>query len=219
MLEALLEIDRQVLLFFNGSDSILLDGIITTWTSGFTWIPLYIALFYLVVRNNETMEQIGIIIFCCALCLFLSGGFIEIGVKPFISRLRPINDASFKEQLDIVQGVYENSYSFFSSHAANTATLATTLSLLFQNRRTSLSLSSWVLLNCWTRIYLGVHYFGDLLVGLLLGILLGGLAYRCYRVVFCNSYQHHYYPPLQNNITTIYLLTLIFLSIPWRLCF
>ena len=75
------------------------------------------------------MEQIGIIILCCALCLFLSGGFIEIGVKPFIARLRPINDASFKEQLDMVQGVYENSYSFFSSHAANTFSIAILFSL------------------------------------------------------------------------------------------
>lgn len=185
MLEGLLEIDRQVLLFFNGSDSILLDGIITTWTSGFTWIPLYIALFYLVVRNNETMEQIGIIILCCALCLLLSGGFIEIGVKPFISRLRPINDVSFKEQLDMVQGVYENSYSFFSSHAANTFSIAILFSFIVKNKTFTMFMVTWSIINCYTRLYLGLHYPSDIIVGLVYGSFIG---YVCY-FIYCKLYK------------------------------
>ena len=176
-----------------------MDGVAWNATQTWVWIPLFLIILYTLFREHDLRH------FFFLLALLLLSVVIA---NPQIA-----------QWVDIVNGYRGGLYGFFSSHAANTATLATTLSLLFQNRRTSLSLSSWVLLNCWTRIYLGVHYFGDLLVGLLLGILLGGLAYRCYRVVFCNSYQHLYYPPLQNNITTIYLLTLIFLSIPWRLCF
>ena len=36
----LLELDRQVLAFFNGSDSLFLDAFAMTFTSGLTWIPL-----------------------------------------------------------------------------------------------------------------------------------------------------------------------------------
>ena len=195
-----------------------MDGVAWNATQTWVWIPLFLIILYTLFREHD-LRHFFFLLALLLLSVVIADQVTSSIFKPWIARWRPTHNPQIAQWVDIVNGYRGGLYGFFSSHAANTATLATTLSLLFQNRRTSLSLSSWVLLNCWTRIYLGVHYFGDLLVGLLLGILLGGLAYRCYRVVFCNSYQHLYYPPLQNNITTIYLLTLIFLSIPWRLCF
>ncbi len=58
-IHALLDLDRELLYWLNGSDSLFLDGVITALTSGFTWIPLYISLLYLIIKNNETMSQIG----------------------------------------------------------------------------------------------------------------------------------------------------------------
>ena len=71
--QAFLEIDRAVLEFFNGSNSLFLDHLMSLLTSGFTWIPLYLALFYLIVKNNETMAQIGLAVGCTLLCLALTG--------------------------------------------------------------------------------------------------------------------------------------------------
>ena len=210
--------DQYITLFFNGSHSLYMDGVAWNATQTWVWIPLFLIILYTLFREHD-LRHFFFLLALLLLSVLIADQVASSIFKPWIARWRPTHNPQIAQWVDIVNGYRGGLYGFFSSHAANTATLATTLSLLFQNRRTSLSLSSWVLLNCWTRIYLGVHYFGDLLVGLLLGILLGGLAYRCYRVVFRNSYQHHYYPPLQNNITTIYLLTLIFLSIPWRLCF
>ena len=58
------------------------------------------------------MAQIGLIVLGAALCLILDGGVIELLVKPFVERLRPINDPSLKQLLDIVPGTYENSFLF-----------------------------------------------------------------------------------------------------------
>ena len=66
-----------------------LDGVAFVFTSGLTWIPLYLALFYLVVKNNETMAQIGLVVGCAFLCIFFADGISEYIVKPWIERPRP----------------------------------------------------------------------------------------------------------------------------------
>ncbi|MGP1591061.1 MAG: phosphatase PAP2 family protein [Prevotella sp.] len=183
MIETLINIDRSILLFLNGSNSLFLDGMMQAWTSGLTWIPFYVALFYLVVKNNETMAQIGLIVLGATLCLVLDGGVIELLVKPLAERLRPINDSSLKQLLDIVPGTYENSFSFFSAHAANTFSIAMFFSLLIKNRLFTAFMLIWSFINCYTRLYLGVHFPSDVLVGLLYGGCIGIFVYILYNKV------------------------------------
>ena len=52
-----LAFDQSLLLYLNGSNSIFMDNLIIVLTSGWTWIPLYLSLLYVVVKNNETMGQ------------------------------------------------------------------------------------------------------------------------------------------------------------------
>ena len=54
-IDTLLGYDQELLLALNGSDSQFMDGLMMNLTSGLTWIPLYIALLYLVIKNSETM--------------------------------------------------------------------------------------------------------------------------------------------------------------------
>ena len=176
-LERLIEIDQSMLLSFNGGDSMFVDGVAFVLTSGLTWIPLYLALLYLVIKNNETMAQIGLIIGCSILCIILADGISEHLFKPWIARPRPSNDPIIKYSVHIVNNIRGMDYSFFSAHAANTMSIAVFFCWLVRSRLLSIFLVLWSLLNCWTRMYLGLHYPGDILVGILWGFIVGSLVY------------------------------------------
>ena len=181
MLINLLDVDRYILSFFNGSESVFVDGVVPILTSGFTWVLLYLVLFYIVIKNNDTMSQIGITIGCVLLCLLFADGLADGIVKPLVARPRPLNDPFIKHTIDIVAGSYDRQYSFFSAHAANTFSLAIFFSLLFRRKAITVVLVAWSLLNCWTRLYMGMHYPSDIVVGLLWGICVGGGVWSLFR--------------------------------------
>ena len=173
--------DLGILHFFNGSNSLFYDTLVQVLTSGFTWIPLYLALFYLVIKNNEPMVQIGLAIGCAVLCVVLSGGIDDMIVKPLVARLRPTVDPHVKFTIDIVNGITEaTQFSFFSAPAANTFTSAAFFALLVRSRLLNAALFTWALLNGWTRLYLGVHYPSDVLIGILWGCVVAVLVYWFY---------------------------------------
>ncbi|MCR5130730.1 MAG: phosphatase PAP2 family protein [Prevotella sp.] len=155
-----------------------------TFTSGLTWIPLYIALIYLVIKNNENMSQIFLIIGCAVGCIFLADGIADYIVKPLVGRERPTNDPLIKYTIDVVNNYRESNFSFFSAHAANTMSLAVFLSLVIRSNPLNYALIIWSLLNCWTRLYLGVHYPSDILVGIIWGVIVGFLFYMIYRKIY-----------------------------------
>lgn len=178
-------LDRQLLEFFNGSNSVFLDSVAITFTSGLTWIPLYVALLYLVIKNSENMAQFGLIVGSVLLCMLLSDGVAEYLVKPYVGRLRPSADPAVKYLIDVVGNYRESTtFSFPSAHAANTAAVAVFFSLLVRNKSLSVMLLLWSVLNCWTRLYLGVHYPGDILVGFLWGIISAVVSYGAYRTIY-----------------------------------
>lgn len=186
-------IDQQLLFWLNGSDSLFTDGVMTTLTAGTTWIPLYIALFYLVLKNNETMAQVLLTIGCAAACVLVTAGITNLVIKPLVARPRPCDDPLIKYAVDVVSGVSAGNYSFFSAHAANTSALVMFLALLIRNRLFIVAMIIWSLLNCYTRLYLGVHYPSDILCGLLFGSLMGFMAYVIYLKVYLKiSPQFHY---------------------------
>lgn len=183
-LEGIISADQYLLTLFNGSNSLFLDTLVPMLTSAVTWIPLYIGLLYLVVKNNETMAQIGLAVGGAVLCVILCGGIDDFVVKPLVARPRPCNDLLFKSQLDLLKGVSEQSFSFFSAHAANTMSIAVFVCLLVRDKLLSVTIIIWSLINCWTRLYLGVHYPFDVLVGMLYGIGIGFLVYFLYNKIY-----------------------------------
>jgi undecaprenyl-diphosphatase len=200
-LQTISDFDMALLKIFNGSHSLFMDSIMVTLTSGYTWIPLYIVLFYLVVKNNETMAQILLIVGCCALCMLFSDGLTDLIVKPLVGRYRPSNDPLIKYSIDIVGDLRGTDYSFFSAHAANTFGIAIFFVLLVRSRILSFAMVIWSLINCWTRLYLGLHYPSDIIVGLLWGGIVSSLIYLLYHKIYYKI------SPKINYISTQYTRT------------
>lgn len=187
------ELDLALLHFFNGSQSAIYDQFILTLTNGLTWIPLYIALFIMVLKNNESMSQIFIIVGCCALGVIFSAGLDDLLIKPLVARPRPTQDLVVKYTIDTALGYRESNFSFFSAHAANTFTVAIYMIFLVRNRAFTIAMALWSLFNCYTRLYLGVHYPSDILCGLLFGAFVGSVAYWLHLRLYYKVTPHFRY--------------------------
>ncbi len=183
--DSIIEADKQLLLSLNGSNSLFADGMAMVLTTAQTWIPLYLAIIYIVIKNNENIRQIMLVISCTLLCVLLAGGLDDIVVKPLVARWRPTHDPQIGMLVDVVNQYRGGNYGYFSAHAANTFSIALFISLVVRNKSFTLSLVAWSLTNCWTRVYLGVHYPGDILCGLLWGAVVAIIVYfLLYRKIY-----------------------------------
>lgn len=165
-------IDQTLTLLLNGSHSLFLDGLAWTATQTSTWIPLMLVLLYVVIQGND-LRGLFYIVIGGALCILLADQVASTLFKPWVARWRPTHDPYIMYTIDIVNGYRGGNYGFFSSHAANTMSIATFFALIFRSKSLNYWLFSWVILNCWTRAYLGVHYVGDLTVGIIWGTIVG----------------------------------------------
>ena len=159
--------DKTLLMVFNGSHCPFVDRLAVTLTCGYMWILLYIALLLLVINNHKTVVQISLVIGMALLAIVLS----------------PIHDILMQDSVQVVNNYRAEGYSFFSAHASNTMAVAVFFSLLVKDRLFACTLITWALVNCWTRLYLGVHYPSDIIVGVVWGRVSGLFAYTMYNKV------------------------------------
>lgn len=179
--QTIIDFDKQLLLLLNGSESLFLDSVVLTLTNAWTWVPLYISLLIVVIKNSESTLKILLILASAGLCVLFTGAVDDTIVKPLVGRWRPTRDPEIGLLVDIVDGYRGGDYGFFSAHASNTFSIAIFFCWLVRSRLLSVALVLWSLTNCWTRLYLGVHFPGDILVGLCWGGLVGTGVYFLYR--------------------------------------
>lgn len=96
-------------------------------------------------------------------------------IKNLVLRLRPSHEPALVGLIHLSKAGPGGLYGFVSSHAANALGLATFLAMTLDNRFKWLKywLFLWAALVCYSRIYNGVHYPGDVLGGAILGTLIG----------------------------------------------
>lgn len=163
--------DEELFLYLNGYHQDWLDPIVDTLTGKLIWIPLYAFFIYLIIKHFKKgsvwiLAGIGLAILMADQT---ASGFM----KPFFERLRPCHDPRF-EGLMYNYGGCGGMYGFVSSHAANTFALAIYLNLVFRRRLKGFWwLYVWAGIISYTRVYLGVHYPLDIIVGALVGLLSG----------------------------------------------
>lgn len=184
----ILELDRLLTLSLNGSHSLYIDGLAYTATQTVTWLPLVLVLLYITIKDND-LNGVCRLVIGVVLCIIFADQMASSVFKPLVARWRPTNDPFIMYTVDVVKGYRGGSYGFFSSHAANTMAVATFLTLIARNKILSIWLYSWALINCWTRVYLGVHYVGDLTVGTIWGIAVG---FGVYYLIIRSKYRPKY---------------------------
>lgn len=178
MLEILDNVDASLLLFLNGANNEFFDELFWLITGKFAWIPMICVLLFCTFRKDwktGVLVVVGIAL-TITLCDQVSSGII----KDAVCRLRPTRDPEIGSLVHVVNGYRGGQYGFVSSHAANSFGVAMFLAMMFRNRAFSWIIMLWAAVLSYSRIYLGVHYPGDIVCGGLLGVALGAVVYCIY---------------------------------------
>ena len=181
-IQRLIDIDKQVMLALNGSDSLYMDGVMKIYTTSVVWIPVALVLLFIVLKNNTPRGSLLVVLAVAGTILACDQVSSNL-IKPMVARLRPSHDPMFMHLIDTFNGYRSGSFSFTSSHACNSFGIFTIISLIIRNRILSLSLFLWASINSFSRIYLGVHFPGDILCGAVLGTAIGSLIYLLYNFI------------------------------------
>jgi len=119
-----------------------------------------------------------------ALCDQLTSGIL----KNMTERLRPTHHPSYFNIVTYCFDYTGGRYGFASSHATNAFGAAAFLSLSFKNRLYTSLIFTWAIITAYTRIYLGVHFIADIIVGITIGLLIGNAIYKLMTYI-CLQYQ------------------------------
>lgn len=179
LINKLLPLERNIFFILNGSNSVLLDNAMWTYTGTLTWVPMILFIFYIAFRNQKVSEAFLVLV-AIILLVVLADQISSSIFKPFFKRHRPTHHADYMNLVDIVKEYRGGQYGFISGHATNSFAVAVFLSLLFKNRFVTILMFFWATLNSYSRIYLGVHFISDIVAGLFLGSLIGLLVYMVY---------------------------------------
>lgn len=176
-------IDQDVLLLINGNYNPYMDMLMSMISGKLVWIPLYLVILYEIYKRLKLSWQLLAVLATIGVTFFLTDFCCSQIIRPVFMRLRPVCiDNPVHTLVHAVEGYREGqNYGFPSCHASNTFGLATLVWLFFRNKWNTIAMFAWATVMCYSRVYLGVHYPGDVAVGAILGVLLGIAVYQCSR--------------------------------------
>ncbi len=177
-------IDRQIVLFINGWNSPFMDEIMWIVSGKLTWFPFYLLLIILFIRQSGIKK--GIAFFLCAIVAVGLADLISVNLfKEVFLRYRPSHHGLLTDVLHFHE--FENGeiykggmYGFVSSHAANLVAICTFSYLGLRKSMPNILYPLIIVaaLVCYSRIYLGVHYLSDVVVGAMVGMAVAILVFR-----------------------------------------
>jgi undecaprenyl-diphosphatase len=171
MPELLKSIDQSLFLFLNGLYCSFFDTVMSWGTNTLTWLPLYFLLLYLVVKRYKW--QALWIVFFAVLMIFVSDQLSNC-FKEWVGRPRPSHEPGLTA-IHTVDGYLGGQFGFYSGHASNNMAIAVFMIILLGKpfRYFPVLMIAWAFFMAYSRVYLGVHYPGDILAGWIAGGLIG----------------------------------------------
>lgn len=173
-------LDRHMLLAINSLNSPFFDNVMYAISGKLIWAPLYLAI--LIYLGFGYRRKFLVILIFIVLLITLSDQISVQLFKNIFHRLRPCHDPSLAGMIHLVRGHCGGLYGFVSSHASNSFAIAFLSMKLIKKKWYGTGMMIWALVICYSRVYLGVHYPGDVICGALLGALIGLGVYRLYEI-------------------------------------
>lgn len=175
MLESLIAIDHSISLAINSWSAPWLDGFMVFVSEKFAWIPLYAAILFSLFRKFDWKTAV---VFTLTIVLgFGLSDQISVAFKFVFERLRPCHDEVISQSIRTLVNC-GGKFGFVSSHASNTMSLTVLVGLIFRKKYVWTIMLLYTILNGYSRIYLGKHFFGDVIGGYLLGIFVAFLTFE-----------------------------------------
>lgn len=173
MIDKLNELDTRLFLFLNSLHNTFFDPIMYWASDKWFWIPFYLLIIILIIRQYKW--QSVLILISIALLITISDQLSSHLIKPWAERLRPSHEPALAGLVHLSKAGPGGSYGFVSGHATNSFALFVFLSLILSSKFRWLKyiLCFWAILVSYSRIYVGVHYPGDVICGAILGSLVG----------------------------------------------
>ncbi|MDE5611168.1 MAG: phosphatase PAP2 family protein, partial [Odoribacter sp.] len=203
----------------NGLHTPFWDNFMWLVSAKLTWVPLYAALLFVLYKNFNLRTTLFFLV-AIVLTIVYADQICASFIRPLVERMRPSNPNNpLSEFVHIVNGKRGGRYGFPSCHASNSFGLAFILMLLLRQKPLTFFMLGWAILNSYSRIYLGVHYPGDLFVGMLVGLSGALLIYYLLRLCLRQSkiiallhLQHPEDPILPPKMRSIYTTIYVGLS-------
>lgn len=170
--------DRLVTQTLNYNGGAVQDFFWTMTSSRTIWAVPAVALIAYMLRRKDMRGKTVLVVVSLAVVVTLCDQTTSSFMKPFFARLRPSHTPGLMQTLHYVGNYRGALYGFASSHAANSFGAVTFVSLWLRSRRLTVALMALATCVCYSRIYLGVHFFGDVLVGALIGMAYGWTVYK-----------------------------------------
>lgn len=176
-------IDQQLFLWLNGLHTGWLDTVMVSITEMWPWIPIYILLLFMVFKQYGKHGW-WVLLGVCVVVLCSDQLSAHI-CKPLFHRLRPCFNPELEGLVHLPKGLPGGQYGFVSSHAANTFAVAALLTAALRKNYRNIGwwLYAWALVSSYSRIYIGVHYPGDIIAGAALGVLIGLIIWWLARLI------------------------------------
>lgn len=197
----------MVLLNFNGGT--VADRFFYGYSQMKTWLPLAAVLvgYTLVWHQGSWRDRLLLLLVIAAMITFTDQLSSSI-IKPLAARPRPSHNLMLAPLLHYVNGYHGGRYGFVSGHATNICCLVTFLSYIYRNKLMCVVLALFAITICYSRIYLGVHYLGDILCGASIGFLVANMV-----ISLCPSHVLRRYDRMPWGVAAVWFATMLLLLV------
>ena len=173
MIDSLSALDSQLTVAVNALHNPYFDQFMFLFSNKWIWVPMY-ATILIILYKRYSWKAALLFLVAIALTITITDQLCASIIRPIFERMRPANlNEPLSQVIHVVNGYRGGPYGFPSCHAANSFALATFLALMRRRWLFGAVVFLWASLNAYSRLYLGVHFAGDLIVGAIIGSIVG----------------------------------------------